>query len=50
MKAIRVHEFGAPDLLKLEQVLDLRPATGQVVVRVSAAGVNPTDRIVRITL
>ena len=41
MKAIRVHEFGGPEVLKLEEVPDLQPGQGEVVVRVHAAGVNP---------
>jgi NADPH2:quinone reductase len=47
MKAIRVHEFGGPDVLKLEDVSDLQAAVGQVVVRVKAAGVNPFDTYMR---
>ena len=47
MKAIRVHEFGGADKLLLEDVPDLRPAAGQVLVRVKAAGVNPVDTYMR---
>lgn len=47
MKAIRVHEFGGPEKLVLEDVPDLRPAAGQVVLRVKAAGVNPVDTYIR---
>ena len=47
MKAIRVHEFGGPEVLKLEDVPDLRAGAGQVVVRVKAAGVNPYDTYMR---
>jgi NADPH:quinone reductase len=43
MKAIRVHEFGGPEVLRLEDVPDLRPGANQAVVRVHAAGVNPVD-------
>lgn len=43
MKAIRVHEFGGPEVMKLEDVADLRPGPGQVMVRVHAAGVNPVE-------
>ena len=43
MKAIRVHEFGGPGALKLEDVPDPKPGPGDVVVRVRAAGVNPVD-------
>ena len=47
MKAIRVHEFGGPEVLKLEDVPDLQAGAGQVVVRVKAAGVNPYDTYMR---
>ncbi len=47
MKAIRVREFGPPEVMRLEEVGDLRPGTNQVVVRVKAAGVNPMDTYVR---
>ncbi len=47
MKAIRVHEFGGPDVLKFEEVPDLQAGSGQVVVRVKAAGVNPFDTYIR---
>ncbi|MCC7416353.1 MAG: NADPH:quinone reductase [Acidobacteria bacterium] len=43
MKAIRVHAFGGPELLQLEEVPDPRPGPRQAVVRLSAAGVNPVD-------
>ncbi len=47
MKAIRVHEFGGPEVLKLEDVPDLKPGAGQVVVRIHAAGVNPVEAYIR---
>ena len=47
MKAIRVYEFGGPDVLRLEDVPDPQPAQGQVLIRVAAAGVNPVDTYVR---
>jgi NADPH2:quinone reductase len=43
MKAIRVHEFGGPAVMKLEEVPDPIAGPGDVVVRVRAAGVNPVD-------
>lgn len=43
MKAIRVHEFGGPAVLKLEEVPDPTGGPGHVLVRVRAAGVNPVD-------
>jgi NADPH2:quinone reductase len=47
MKAIRVHEYGGPEVLKLEDVPALYAGAGQVVVRVKAAGVNPVETYVR---
>src|ERR1019366_6821284 len=47
MKAIRVHQFGAPEVMKLEDQPDPKPASGQVLVRLHAAGVNPVDTYVR---
>jgi NADPH2:quinone reductase len=47
MKAIRVHEFGGPEVMKLEEVPDLKAGPGQVVVSVKAAGVNPVDTYIR---
>jgi NADPH:quinone reductase len=47
MKAIRVHEFGGPEVLGLEDVPDLQPGKGQVVVQVRAVGVNPVEAYVR---
>jgi NADPH:quinone reductase len=43
MKAIRVQEFGAPEVMKIEEVTKPVPAAGQVLVRVHAAGVNPYE-------
>ena len=47
MKAIRVHAFGGPAVLKLEDVPTPRPAAGQVLIWVKAAGVNPYDTYMR---
>lgn len=47
MKAIRVHEFGGPEQLKLDEVPTPKPGTGQVLVKVHAAGVNPYDTYMR---
>jgi NADPH2:quinone reductase len=47
MKAIRVSAFGGPEVLKVEEVTDPRPDSGEVVVRVKAAGVNPYDTYMR---
>ena len=47
MKAILVREFGGPEVFKLEEVPVPKPAAGQVLVRVRAAGVNPYDTYMR---
>src|SRR5215813_5769657 len=47
MKAILVREFGSPDVLKLEEVPTPKPAVGEVLVRIHAAGVNPYDTYMR---
>jgi len=47
MKAVRVSEFGGPEVLKVEEVPDPKPDSGQVLVRVKAAGINPVDAYIR---
>jgi NADPH:quinone reductase len=47
MKAIRVHQFGGPEVLKLEEVPTPKPSAGQVLVRIHAAGVNPYETYMR---
>lgn len=47
MKAIVVHEFGGPEVLKYEEVPTPKPAAGQVLVRVQGVGVNPYDTYMR---
>jgi NADPH:quinone reductase-like Zn-dependent oxidoreductase len=43
MKAIVVHEYGGPEVLKFEEYPDPVPGRGEVLVRVAAASVNPID-------
>jgi NADPH2:quinone reductase len=47
MKAIRVHEFGGPEVLSFEEVEDPKLSAGQVLVRIGAVGVNPVDTYIR---
>jgi NADPH:quinone reductase-like Zn-dependent oxidoreductase len=43
MKAIVVHEYGGPEVLKFEDYPDPVPGRGEVLVRIAAASVNPID-------
>ena len=43
MKAIIVHQYGGPEVLKFEEYPDPVAGAGAVLVRVAAAGVNPID-------
>ena len=43
MKAIVVHQYGGPEVLKFEEYPDPVPGPGEVLVRVAAASVNPID-------
>ena len=43
MKAIVVHQYGGPEVLKFEENPDPVPGAGEVLVRVAAASVNPID-------
>jgi NADPH:quinone reductase-like Zn-dependent oxidoreductase len=43
MKAVRIHSYGGPEVLVYEDVVLPRATTGEVLLRVHAAGVNPAD-------
>ena len=47
MRAIRVHQFGDPSVLQLDEVPTPEPGPGQVQIRVHAAGVNPVETYIR---
>ena len=47
MKAIVVHEYGGPEVLKYEDVPRPEPKENEALVRVIAAGVNPVDALIR---
>lgn len=47
MRAIRQHTFGGPQVLRLEEVPDPRPAAGQVRIRVQSAGAHLIDTMIR---
>ena len=43
MKAVRIHEFGGPEVLKYEDIPEPQPGPGEIRIRIIAAGVNPMD-------
>lgn len=43
MKAIRVHQFGGPEVLKYEEAPRPVPAVDEVLIKVYASGMNPVD-------
>ena len=47
MKAVRIHSFGGPEVLRVD-VLDIpKPKTGSVLIRTTAASINPVDYKIR---
>ena len=47
MKAVRVHRFGSPDVITVEEVLRPEPGAGEILVQVAAAGVGVWDAWIR---
>ena len=47
MKAARIHSFGPPDVVVVEDVPVPSPSPGEILVRVMAAGVAPWDALIR---
>src|SRR5262249_16920239 len=47
MKAARIHAFGSPDVIRIDDVPPPTPNAGEIVVRVTAAGVGPWDALLR---
>lgn len=47
MKAVRIHQFGGPDVMALDEVPPPQPAADEVLIRVAAASVNPVDYKIR---
>ncbi|GAA3621317.1 NADP-dependent oxidoreductase [Nonomuraea rosea] len=43
MKRIQYHQYGGPEVMRLEEFEPARPGSGQVLVRVRAAAANPMD-------
>jgi NADPH:quinone reductase-like Zn-dependent oxidoreductase len=47
MKAVVVHEYGGPEVLKYEEGPRPEPKENEVLVRLIGAGVNPVDALIR---
>ena len=47
MKAVRIHRFGPPEVVVVEDIPKPSPSKGEVLVRVAAAGVAPWDAVIR---
>src|SRR5260370_34582165 len=47
MKAARIHKFGPPTVIVVEELPQPAPGHGEVLVRVAAAGVGPWDGLIR---
>ena len=47
MKAVQLHAFGGPEVLRLDDVEMPGLAAGELLVRVHAAGINPPDGYLR---
>ena len=47
MKAVRIHRFGPPSLIALDDVIRTESGSGELLVRITAAGVGHWDALVR---
>jgi len=47
MKAVRIHEFGGPETLKVEELAKPEPKAAEVLIRILGASVNPVDYKIR---
>lgn len=47
MKAARIHHFGPPDAIVIDDIPIPKPEEGELVIRVTAAGVGPWDALIR---
>ena len=47
MKAVRIHRFGSPEVISLDDMPKPAAGRGEVVVRVNAAGIGPWDALIR---
>jgi NADPH:quinone reductase-like Zn-dependent oxidoreductase len=47
MKAVRIHAYGGPEVLRLDEISRPEPQANEILIRVQAAGVNPVDWKIR---
>ncbi len=47
MKAVRIHEFGGADSLRVDEVETPRPRQGEVMIKTAVAGINYADIMLR---
>ncbi|MGQ7855606.1 NADP-dependent oxidoreductase [Pedobacter sp. WC2501] len=47
MKAVRIHEFGGPEVLSIDEIPVPQPAPDEVLIKVHATSVNPVDWKIR---
>src|SRR5437588_314500 len=47
MRAARIHRFGSPDVIQIDDLPRPDPGPGEVLVRVGDAGVGPWDALIR---
>lgn len=50
MRAVCIHEFGGPEVLKIEEVPEPTIAPGDVLIQMEAAGVNYADVMTRVRM
>jgi NADPH2:quinone reductase len=47
MKAVRIHEYGSADNLRLDEIEKPQPAAGEILIKTAAAGINYADTMLR---
>ena len=47
MRAVRIHRFGGPEVIVIDDIDRPTPGVGEVMVRVAASGVAPWDALIR---
>ena len=47
MKAARIHQFGSPEVVVIDDLTEPAPGSGEVLARVVATGVGPWDALIR---